>query len=77
MGQVESEVFASNLTEQEAFNMEKILISKLREQDPDLLYNRDAGGKHGKHCEETKEVIRELNVGRVIAEEELDDDLPF
>ena len=64
-----SEVFASNLTEEEAFNMEKLLIAKLREQDPDLLYNRDAGGKYGKHCQETKEIIRELNVGRVITEE--------
>lgn len=65
----ESEIIASNLTEQEAFNMEKLLISKLREQDPDLLYNKDAGGKHGKHCKETKEIIRQINVGRVITEE--------
>lgn len=65
----ECQVFAKHLTEEEAFNMEKLLISKLREQDPDLLYNRDAGGKYGKHCEDTKEIIREANVGRIITEE--------
>ena len=65
----ESEIFASGLTEEEAFHMEKILISKLRELDPDMLYNRDAGGKHGDHCEKTKEIIREINVGRVVTEE--------
>ena len=65
----EQEIFASNLTESEAFNMEKTLITKFREIDPDMLYNRDAGGKYGKHCEDTKEIIRAANVGRVITEE--------
>ena len=65
----EPEVFADKLTEEEAFNAEKLLIRKLREQDPDLLYNRDAGGKYGKHCQDTKEIIREANIGRIITEE--------
>lgn len=65
----ESELFASNLTEEEAYNMEKLLIAKIREQDPDILYNRDAGGKYGKHCDETKEYLREINTGRIITEE--------
>ena len=63
------EIFASNLIEEEAFNMEKLLIEKIREQDQSILYNRDAGGKHGKHCQETKDIIQEINIGRVITEE--------
>ena len=65
----EADVFAANLTEEEAFNTEKMLIKMYRENFPDMLYNRDAGGKHGEHCQETKEIIRDLNVGRIISEE--------
>ena len=62
-------VFASNLSKEEAFNIEQIIIAKLREQIGDMLYNRDAGGEHGKHCVETKETLKQLNVGRIVSEE--------
>lgn len=66
---IDQQLFASNLTEEEAFNMERLLISELRKQDENLLYNKDGGGKYGKHCNETKQIIRDANVGRIISEE--------
>lgn len=66
---IEQCIFARRLTKDEAFNMEQTLIGKLREQCPDLVCNKDSGGEHGKHCDETKEIIRKANVGRVITEE--------
>ena len=35
----------------------------------DLICNKDVGGEHGKHCEDTKEIIRQANLGRIITEE--------
>lgn len=66
---IEQNIFARNLTYDEAFNMEQILIGKFRDQNPGLICNRDAGGEHGKHCQDTKEIIRQINVGRIITEE--------
>lgn len=65
----EQNVFARNLTAEEAYNIEQLLIKKLREQNPDLVYNRDAGGEHGKHCEDTKRIIKQANVNKVVSEE--------
>lgn len=66
---IKQNIFARNLTKDEAFHMEELLISKFREQSPELICNRDAGGEHGKHCQDTKEILREANVGRIITEE--------
>jgi len=66
---IEQNIVARNLTKSEAFHMEELLISKLREQSPDFMTNRDAGGEHGKHCPKTKEIIKEANVGRIATEE--------
>ena len=66
---IEQNIFAKHLTEEEAYGIEKTLIAKFRESVPDLICNLDAGGKYGKHCEETKEKIRKLNLSRVISEE--------
>lgn len=65
---IEQNIFARNLTHDEAFHMEQVLIAKFREQNPDLICNKDAGGEHGKHCQDTKEIIRQANVGRIITE---------
>lgn len=66
----DKEIIASNLTEQEAFHMEELLISKLRQQYGEAsLYNKDGGGKYGKHCQATNEIIKQANLGRVISEE--------
>lgn len=66
---IEQNIFARNLTYNEAFNMEQLLIEKFREQDASLICNKDAGGEHGKHCQDTKEIIRKINIGRTITEE--------
>lgn len=66
---IEQNIFAQHLTKEEAFNMEKFLISKFRDQNPDSVYNLDAGGEHGKHCDSTIEILREKNVGRIVTEE--------
>lgn len=66
---IEQNLFARNLTYSEAFNMEQILIRELRKETPSLVCNRDAGGEHGRHCEETKEILREANLGRIVTEE--------
>lgn len=66
---IEQNIFARNLTKDEAFNMEQILIREFRNQDESIVCNLDSGGEHGKHCEETKEVIRDANLGRTISEE--------
>lgn len=38
------EIFASNLTQEEACNMEKLLIKELESNNPDKGYNNDEGG---------------------------------
>lgn len=69
---IEQNIFALNLTKEEAENTEKLLIQKFREQNPELITNRDAGGMHGKHCQETKEIIRKYNVGRGFSPEAIE-----
>lgn len=66
---IEQNVFAKNLTAEEAYNMEKLLIAKFREQDENLVYNLDAGGAHGKHCNSTKETIRKANENKIVSKE--------
>lgn len=66
---IEQNIVASNLTKEEADNFEKLLIRKFREQCPELVCNRDAGGSHGKHSQETIDLIRAGNIGRTRSDE--------
>lgn len=50
-------LFDNNLTEDEAFEIEKFLISELDLTNPEKGYNQDSGGKHGRHCSKTKQKI--------------------
>ena len=66
---IEQNIIARNLTADEAYNMEKLLISKFREENPELVYNLDAGGEHGKHCRSTIDIIKKANENKVVSEE--------
>lgn len=60
-------IFASNLTKDEACNMEKLLIEKL-----DTIkcgYNLDKGGFASEHSESTIEKIRNANKGKTLSKE--------
>ena len=54
------EIIASNITEKEAKNFEKILISKLRSNDAKYGYNITSGGDVFNHNESTKQLLREI-----------------
>lgn len=64
-------IIAENLTQQEAFNMEKETIKKLKLTDPKKGYNKAPGGripwnkgKTGVYSEETLEKMRIAGTGR-------------
>ena len=57
------EIFASHLTQEEAENMEKILIAKLQTQNPELGYNILEGGFAPHRTEEQKEHLRQIMSG--------------
>lgn len=59
----EHEVFAANLTREEAENMEKILIEKLNTQNPEFGYNISEGGNAPRQTDETKRKISESRLG--------------
>lgn len=63
----EHEIFAKNLTQDEASNMEKFLIEKLDAVNNG--YNINFGGINGKHNPESIEKIRKANLGKVVSEE--------
>lgn len=65
----EHQIFASRLTKDEACNMERLLIKKLKTQNPSFGYNLDEGGSCAKHSSETIEKIRAANIGKQISEE--------
>ena len=67
----EHEIIASNLTEEEAKNFEKILISKLQSNKSKYGYNRSSGGESAHHCEETKQLLREIK-GTPVCQFDLD-----
>lgn len=63
------EIFASNLTEEEACNTEKLLIQKF-----DTInngYNQEPGGKGGAQSEEAKQKIREARLKQIFTPEAL------
>ena len=57
------EIFASNLTEEEAQNMEKLLIKELKTQDPEFGYNISDGGSTTKISEEGRKKLSEKMLG--------------
>ena len=60
----EHKIFASNLTQEEAQNMEKLLIKTLDLQNPVKGYNIAPGGQGGDMNEETKQKISKANKGK-------------
>lgn len=71
------EIFASNLTEEEAQHMEKLLIKELQTQDPEFGYNISDGGSTTRISEEGRKKLSEQkkgelnpNFGRIVSEEE-------
>lgn len=71
------EVFASNLTEDEAVHMEKLLIKELRTQEPEFGYNIADGGSTTRFSEEGLKKLSEQkmgeknpNYGKILTEEE-------
>lgn len=57
------EIFASNLTEEEAQNMEKLLIKELKTQDPEFGYNISDGGSTTNFSEEGLRKLSEKKKG--------------
>ncbi len=71
------EIFASNLTEEEAQHMEKFLIKELQTQDPEFGYNISDGGSTTRISEEGRKRLSEQkkgalnpNYGKIYTEEE-------
>ena len=71
------EVFAANLTEDEAINMEKLLIKELETQNPEFGYNIADGGSTTRISEEGRTKLSEQkkgeknpNFGRIVSDEE-------
>lgn len=62
-------IFATRLTQDEACNMERILIQQLQTTNDKFGYNIDAGGLAAKHTAETIEKIRQANVNKKVSEE--------
>ena len=62
-------IFASNLTEDEACNIERLLIEKLELQNSKYGYNINKGGKKASLGEETKKKIGDALRGRTISPE--------
>ena len=61
------DIFASNLTQEEACHMEKFLIEKLDTQKKG--YNCFEGGQAPKQTEETKEKLRVIHTGKKLPKE--------
>lgn len=65
----EHEVIASNLTLDEANNMEEFYINKFDTMNNINGYNMQSGGQNKMHIEETKEKIRNAHLGKHVSEE--------
>lgn len=66
----EHEIIAEELTKEEACAMEKELIDRYRSNDREFGYNRECGGvARGKVSEETKQILREKNLGKKMSAE--------
>lgn len=69
-------IIKDNLTQEEAFELEKETITKLRQTEEDNCLNISSGGKHSfegaKHTEEYKKHMSERMKGVVFSEETLE-----
>lgn len=63
------EIIASNLTIDEANELEEKLIHSLDSMNPDCGYNMQSGGENRLHLEKTKQKIREAHKGKIVSEE--------
>ena len=64
------EIVAENLTKEEAEYMEVELIAKYKSTDSKYGYNvANGGNSNGKHSEETKQKIRDVNIGKTHTKE--------
>lgn len=63
------EIFAANLTYEEAANMERILIKALQTTNDAYGYNVDSGGFSCKHALESIEKIRKANQNKTVSAE--------
>lgn len=67
------EIVAKDLTKEEAYNLEKILIKKLKSNDWKFGYNNSSGGEKSrlgvKASPETLEKMRYINLGKHFSEE--------
>lgn len=70
---IQKEILASDLSEDEAFELEKKSIEAYKATDPSIGYNKSCGGKETylglKHNDETKDKIRKANTGRKFSED--------
>lgn len=60
----EHEIYANNLTAEEASNLEIELIKKFNTTDENFGYNLDSGGSRTTHSEATKQKMRNKALGR-------------
>jgi group I intron endonuclease len=65
----EHEILASNLTLDEANNMEEFYINKFDTTNNMNGYNMQSGGQNRTHIDETKEKIRAAHLGKHVSEE--------
>lgn len=64
------EIVATELSREDACELEKQLISTYRSHDRDFGYNIDLGGfARGRVSEQTKQLLREKNLGRKMSKE--------
>lgn len=63
------EIVASNLTKEEADDLERLLIKELDTMNPRLGYNCMSGGSNGRHSEESRKKMSESRKGRKLSEE--------
>lgn len=64
------EVIASNLTKEEAYNFEKLLINKLQTHVPEFGYNLDLGGSgDNEHSVKTRQKISKSKKGKCLSAE--------
>lgn len=68
-GGFEHRIVASDLTKEEACNMEISLIKEYKTTDEAYGYNLDSGGQAGKHSEETKQKLHDMFTGKIVSEE--------
>lgn len=70
---MQHEILADDLDETEAYRTEREMIAKYQSDNPQFGYNISKGGKSTfeglKHSEESRNKIRESNIGKVFSEE--------